>query len=136
MQSWNKGNGDIMNQIHIIQNILQEQKPHVVLITEFNMRTADCEKMYKPQGYNIELDSTRHQTGYTRTAAYVKTNIVYTSRTDLEPDNNPIIWLQLGLLNKKKILLQSIYRQWMEPGKLETKSIKYQNYTEMENSIE
>ena len=124
--SWNKGNGNIENKFHIIQDILNISHPHILLLNEFNLKNEDCEKMYTPHGYTLELDSNRLKNGFTRNSAYISNQLVYRRRNDLESPLNPVIWLQLGLPNQKKILLQSMYRQWQEPGASATKSISEQ----------
>ena len=82
--------------------------------------------MFTPHGYSLELDSNRLRNGYTRNAAYISNQLVYKRQNDLESPLNPVIWIQLGLPHQKKILLQSMYRQWQEPGASSTKSISEQ----------
>ena len=60
--------------------ILNNDKPEVLFLTEFNLDKNDDIKLISHPNYNIELDNLYDKNGMARTAAYIK-KILFT------PDN-------------------------------------------------
>ena len=132
--AWNKGPGLLENKFNQIQDIIRQKTPHVMIITELNLPVKDSELLFKPPGYQIELDSCRHRTGVTRTAILISDQISYKRRLDLDPPDSPVICIQIGLPNTKQILLQAVYRNWQDSGQKQTKKPSYQ-YARFDNII-
>ena len=57
---------------------------------------------------------------------YIPESINVQIRADLMDPNINSIWFEMGLRNKKKILINQVYREWQQLGASETVSIPKQ----------
>ena len=61
-----------------------------------------------------------------RLVVYVRKEISVKVRTDLMDPLFNSIWLEMGLSNKKKILISQVYREWQQLGAADTDSVPEQ----------
>ena len=77
--------------------------------------THDIAKVQQPE-YSLHLGPCLESLGVSRVAVYTHNSLMVVRRRDLEDTREPVVCLQLGLPNQKKILLLCGYRQWKIPG--------------------
>ena len=64
--------------------------------------------------------------GIIRLIVYVQKDISVKVRQDLMVPEFNTVWLEMGLSNRKKILISQVYREWQQPGATYTVSIPEQ----------
>ena len=77
--------------------------------------THDIAKVQQPE-YSLHLGPCLESLGVSRVAVYTHNSLMVVRRRDLEDTREPVVCMQLGLPNQKKILLLCGYRQWKIPG--------------------
>ena len=77
-------------------------------------------------GYTLEFDNLINTDRKSRTGVFIKENIIYTRRNDLEEIGLSTVWLQVKTQERKQILIQSLYRQFKRLDTPNTSSITSQ----------
>ena len=72
IMAWNKGLSTALNKKHDIHMILNNDKPEVLFLTEFNLDKNEDINLISHPNYNIELDNLYDKNGMARTAAFIK----------------------------------------------------------------
>lgn len=132
IMQWNKGNSLIKNTINEIRDMIEEHKPEVFIINEFNLNKDEDVNITNIDGYKLEVDNLMEKFDVNRTAMYIKNNINYTRVKEVECENESVITIKIGYKNKRKIILTGYYRQWTilhkdNDLKEKSKSISEQN---------
>ena len=74
---WNKGNSNIRNKIQEIRDIVEQDKPEILVINEFNHKKDEDLSNTIINGYQLELDQVPEGSNSHRNAIYIKNNILY-----------------------------------------------------------
>jgi hypothetical protein len=115
---WNKGSSYLTNKHHEIENIIEGHKPHVLGLSEANLKTNHDLNTVQHQDYNLHTCPTLGNPALdiSRVVVYTHQSLVVKRRHDLEDDTISAIWLELGLPHKKKIIVCNAYREWQHMG--------------------
>ena len=110
----NKGSSFLANGMHEIENVIIKHRPHLLGISESNyFRGHDYE--------NVQIENYKFFTAKTlenenlkvsRVCVYLHNSMVGKIREDLMDENFSSIWLEVGLPQKRKILVGNAYREW------------------------
>ena len=116
--SWNKGNSKIMNKIDVIHHLILERKKQIFLqFRNLNLTPeVDINLLQIPE-YNMEIDNLLKTTERARTAIFIKKQLKYIRRPDLETKEEPVIWITVYPKGAAAFNLQNHYRQWQRVGK-------------------
>ena len=112
--SWNKGNSLLENKHQEIETVIAGHQPHILGITEANLKINSDIAMVQHEDYQLHTAPTlsNPSLGISRVVVYTHSSLVVKRRSDLEEDTLSAIWLEVGLPRKKKILVANIYREW------------------------
>jgi len=108
----NKGNSDFINSMEGIQNIISEHSPHIICMSEANIKLKKQTNVDYFKGYTIITNLQYNRIGISRNCIIIRDEIKYSRRLDLENDTTCEIWLQIDTGSNKHILLCGHYRQW------------------------
>ena len=113
---WNKGPSFLRKKTEEIETIIANHHPHVLGLSEANLR-SDHDLVQLPD-YDLHLcpTSSNPTLSISRVVVYTHKSLVVKRRADLEDDRIAAIWLEVGLPNKKKILVCQGYREWKYLG--------------------
>ena len=111
---WNKGASYLENKYSEIETIIDGHKPHVLGLSEANLREQHDQANVQFPDYQLHTALTLHNQDLqvSRVVVYTHNSLVVKRREDLEDDNISSIWLEIGLPRKKKILMCHAYREW------------------------
>ena len=116
----NKGVSDLSSRVEHIKQVLQQHKPHVLIINELNLSDKDIVSSRQFEDYNMEVDNLGIVDGNARTGVLIYKDLHYKRRRDLETIGTSTVWLQFSYPGRKSLLLQAIYRQFQRMGKHNT----------------
>ena len=103
----------LKNKVYEIKNIIKEQNPHILGLSECELRkdhNFDIKKLKVP-GYNLLLPKSWDTAGFARVAVYVKKSLHYTQIHELEDEVVQSVWLRGGFKNSKQIYFCHAYRE-------------------------
>ena len=103
---WNAGSAHLVNKMHEIEQVVSDCHPHLLGISEANLkRNHQLEDVQLPE-YDLLLSKTidNEQLQISRVVCYKHQSLVGKVREDLMSDQFSSIWLEIGLPGKKKIL--------------------------------
>ena len=94
--------------------VLNHTKPHVFFVSESNLWHAHDREEVEIEGYKLLTtkmlnNKDRH---VSRIVGYVKSDLIYRCRSDLEQEDFSSIWIEVGLRHQRKFLLAGVYREW------------------------
>ena len=112
---WNKENSSMSSKLNDIKQIISTHRPHCLGISEANIKTNQDIKLFSIDDYNIFL-APPSLSGIVRLAVYVHKDMVVKLRQDLMSPELSSVWLEAGLKNQKKILINQMYREWQQLG--------------------
>ena len=113
IMQYNKGSSNFSNHIHHLQNIINLHDPHIICISEANIKAKDNVNMFDQLlGYNIETNMQYDAIGVSRNCIMVKNGIKYKRRQQFEDKLNSDIWIEISNGGRKNFLLCGSYRQW------------------------
>ena len=120
---WNKSNSSMGSRLPEIKNIISMHLPHIFGVSEANINTKTQDKtVYSISDYNM-LYGPISQNGIIRLVVYIHKEITFKSCPDLmSPDLNSI-WFEAGFKNKKRILVNKMYREWQQLGIADSVSV-------------
>lgn len=110
---WSKGPSHLENKMGEIENLISTHRPHLLGISEANLH-------HHHDLQNVQVDDYDLITCPTITNPILKTSrivvckhksLIGKVRSDLMSDDFSSIWMEVGLPNKKKILVCQIYRE-------------------------
>ena len=115
---WNAGSAHLVNKIHEIEQVVAENHPHLLGISESNLKRAHDLDDVQLQDYDLILSKTidNDQLQVSRIVCYKHHSLVGKVREDLMSDEFSSIWLEIGLPGKRKILVCQLYREWRYLG--------------------
>ena len=115
---WNKGGAYLINSINVIEQVIDQYRPHILGISESNFHSNHNLEDVQIDDYNLFLADTLNNPNLnvSRVAVYVQKDIVVKVRNDLMTDDVSSIWLEVGLKRQKKFLVSNIYREWQCMG--------------------
>ena len=113
---WNKGPSFLRKKTEEIETIIANHHPHVLGLSEANLRSEH--DLVQLPDYDLHLcpTSSNPTLSISRVVVYTHKSLVVKRRADLEDDRIAAIWLEVGLPNKKKILVCQGYREWKYLG--------------------
>ena len=104
---WNKGPSFLHNKHQEIETIIDALKPHVLGLSEANLwKDHDISASQHPGNQLHTCDTVNNpQLNVSRVVVYTHNSVIVKRRTDLENNTISSIWLEVGLPNKRKILM-------------------------------
>ena len=111
---WNKGSSYLQNKHHEVETIIEAHTPHVLGLSEANLKADhDLARVQHPE-YELHTCSTMSnpELSVSRIVVYTHNSLVVKRRFDLEDNKISAIWLEAGLPRQKKILICQAYREW------------------------
>ena len=85
------------NHIHNLQNIINLHDPHIICISEANIKAKDNVNMFDQLlGYDIEKNMQYDAIGVSRNCIMVKNGIKYKRRQQFEDNLNCDIWIEIS----------------------------------------
>ena len=109
---WNKGNAAFENKKDEIEIIISDHNPMCFGIVEANVPPHCHPPSLMIDGYQHEMDNLWLSGKKGRTMIYVKDEVNYIRRADLEPPSSPAIWLEIDQGTPTAWLLFIGYREW------------------------
>ena len=115
---WNAGSAHLRNKMLEIEQVVSEIKPHILGISEANLKMIREIGEVQLPGYDLILSKTmeNEQLQVSRVVCYLHQSLVGRVRDDLMSDQFSSIWLEIGLPGKSKILVCQLYRDWRYLG--------------------
>ena len=115
---WNKGPSLLSNKLTDIEAVIDNFKPHVLGLSEANLRTHDDFTDVQLPDYNLHtcptISNPAH--GVSRVVVYTHKSITVKTRSDLMCPWISAVWLEVGLPGRHKFLLCNAYREWGYPN--------------------
>ena len=115
---WNKGSSFLHNKIDDIENIVESYKPHVLGLSEANLRKEDNQSEVQLSDYNLHTCPTINNPSHEvcRVVVYTHKSLIIKPRPDLMSPWISAVWLEVGLPRQKKFLVCNVYREWGYPN--------------------
>ena len=112
--SWNSGHTFLVNQINEVKWLLQDETPHILFISESNLKRSHDRDQVEIEGYSLHTSKMirNPDAQVSRIVAYVKDGIIVRRRDDLESEEVSAIWMEAGLHRERKYLVCGVYREW------------------------
>ena len=112
--AWNKGSSYLQNKHHKIETIIAADKPHIIGLSEANLKKDTDLSLVQHDDYTLHTAPTLENPllGISRLVVYTHSSLVVKRRHDLENDSLSAVWLELGMPRQKKIIVGNIYREW------------------------
>ena len=118
------------NKLDDIEQVVSDQHPHVLGISEAHLQQGHSLEDVQLQGYDLFLSKTieNDQLKVSRVVCYKHESIIGNLRNDLMSDSFSSIWLEIGLPGKKKFLVCQLYREWqyLSQGSSSSRSVTEQ----------
>ena len=108
---WNKGNSDFQSKKDEIELIIDKHNPLVMGVLEANISQNVHLPSVQIDGYILEREVPPDDSSRTRTALFIKNDVKYIRRYDLEQPQTSMIWLEI-YTSAKPWLLFIGYRQF------------------------
>ena len=111
---FNKGNSYLCNRMYELENIVNQHRPLVLGISESNFFSEHDRDLVQIPNYKFITAKTLEnpELNVSRVCVYLHNSMVGKVRHDLMDDTFSSIWLEVGLPNKRKILICNAYREW------------------------
>ena len=99
--------------MHEIEQVVSENHPHLLGISEANLKQMHDLDNVQLQEYDLITSKTMEndQLKVSRVVCYMHQSLVGKVRNDLISDEFSSIWLELGLPGKRKFLVCQLYRE-------------------------
>ena len=99
MLAWNKGSSYLENKHHEIETIIAAEKPHILGLSEANLKLGTDLSLVQHADYTLHTAPTMQnpQLGISRMVVYTHSSLVVKRRHDLEHDSLSAVWLELGM---------------------------------------
>ena len=124
---WNKGPSLLQNKMDDLENIIDKYRPHVLGLSEGNLRKHDDISLVQLKDYTLHVCPTLNNLdhGVSRIVVYTHKSLVVKPRPDLMNQWVSSIWLEVGLPRQRKFLLCNAYREWGYPNQPDNTSHSY-----------
>ena len=121
---WNKGSSLLSNKLSDIEGVIDNFRPHVLGLSEANLRKQDNLTEVQLQDYNLHTCPTINNPshGVSRVVVYTHKSVTAKPRHDLMCPWISAVWLEVGLPGKHKFLLCNAYREWGYPNQQDNTS--------------
>ena len=121
---WNKGASHLHNKHHDIETIIAGHHPHVLGLSEANLRKDHDLSLVQHENYDLHTSPTAEnpELATSRIVVYTLKSLVVKHRNDLEDNRVSAIWMEVGLPHKKKIIICQGYREWKYLGQPDASS--------------
>ena len=121
---WNKGSSFLHNKHDEIETIIAGHHPHVLGLSEANLKNDHDLSLVQHENYDLHLapTSSNPDLNISRVVVYTHKSLIVKRRPDLEDSRVSAIWLEVGLPHKKKILICHGYREWRYMGQADASS--------------
>ena len=118
ISSWNKGGGYLQNKMPEIKNILNSLDPHILGISEAELKSTQDQNLIQIDDYILHTCPTITNPNLmtSRVVVYTHKSLVVKPRPDLMCDTFSSVWMEVGLPNHKKFLVANVYREWQLPN--------------------
>ena len=115
---WNARSAHLPNKMNEIEYAVSEHYPHLLGISESNLKRVHDIQNVQLQDYDLIVSKTleNDQLQVSRVVCYKHQSLVGKVREDLMSDEFSSIWLQIGLPGKRKFLVCQLYREWRYLG--------------------
>ena len=115
---WNKGPAFLYKKHDEIETLIADHSPHVLGLSEANFKSSHDLALVQHAEYDLHLSPTLSSPSQdtARIVVYTHNSLIVKRRTDLEDNRISAIWLEVGLPQKKKILVCQGYREWQYLG--------------------
>ena len=115
---WNKGPSILSNKLDDIKTVVEEYTPHVLGLSEANLRQGDSLEDVQLENYTLHTCPTMENPNHrvSRVVAYTHRSLIVRPRPDLMSPLVSAIWLEVGLPGKQKFLVCNAYREWGCPN--------------------
>ena len=124
---WNKGPSLLQNKMHDIENIIDKYKPHILGLSEANLRNFDDISEVQIKDYNLHVCPTINNLNHrvSRVVVFTHRSVVVKPRLDLMNPLVSTVWLEVGLPRQRKFLVCNAYREWGYPNQPDKSSHSY-----------
>ena len=114
ISAWNKGGGYLQNKMPEIKNIVSGLHPHILGISEANLKHDQDQNLVQLENYILHTCSTITNPNIhtSRVVVYTHTSLVVKLRPDLMSDSCSSVWMEVGLPRCKKFIVGQTYREW------------------------
>ena len=111
---WNKGSSFLVNKKDEIETVIEKYRPHIMGLSEANFFAKHDRLAVQFPEYKMHVCPTLEnpQLEVSRVIVYTHTSLIVKPRVDLMSKDISAIWLEIGLPNKRKILVCNCYREW------------------------
>ena len=115
---WNAGSAHLANKMLELEQVVADNHPHVLGISEANFKRDHVLEDVQIDEYDLILSKTieNDELKVSRVVCYKHQSLVAKVREDLMSDEFSSIWLEMGLPGKRKILVCQLYREWRYLG--------------------
>ena len=122
---WNKGGGFLQNKMTEIKNIVSGLHPHILGISEANLKDTHDQNLVQLEDYTLHTCPTISNPNLltSRVVVYTHKSLVVKLRPDLMCDSYSSVWLEVGLPRHKKFLVGQTYRDWQLPNQKDNSSL-------------
>ena len=106
----------LANKISEVKNIVKEHQPHVLGISECELRKHENrfdENKLKVPGYDLLFPKSWALHGQARVIIYIKKTLQYERISDIENDDVQSVWVKAGFRNSRRIYICHTYREHM-----------------------
>ena len=108
-----------------IKNLISTHRPLILGISEANIPKNEDIKLFSVKDYTV-YPSPCSESGIIRLVIYAHKDVMVKVRNDLSSPNLSSVWLEAGLKNHKKFLINQYYREWQQLGVQDSDSIPEQ----------
>ena len=111
---WNKGPSYLPNSQQDIQTVIAQHKPHLLGISEANLKKTHDLALVQHSDYQLHTCATMDNPslGISRVVTYTHKSLIVKKRPDLDDASISAIWMEVGLPRHRKIIICQAYREW------------------------
>ena len=111
---WNKGPSFLENKKDDVETLIEKYQPHIIGLSEANLFSHHDVSKVQYQDYNLHTCPTINNPELlvSRVVVYTHKSLVVKVRHDLMDSSVSAVWLEVGLPNRRKILVCNMYREW------------------------
>ena len=113
IDSWNSVSKQLINKIHLIKSLIDQRKPHILILQEANLWAHHDLKKVQIDGYRLVTSKMYedHRRKCSRVVVYLKDCVRFRRLHNLELEDFSAIWLEVWLPYQRKIILSGTYRE-------------------------
>ena len=106
LSHWNAGNANLENEINEIENIIADHHPHLLGISEANLKNNHCFNNCKISDYDLITCKNENESLQT---SLQHSSVVAKVREDLMSEWFSSIWLEVGFPGRTRFLVCNLY---------------------------